>query len=134
MAHDTAVDFFIGSVHHVHGVPIDYNAELYNQAIQLSGGSTQGIYADYYDLQFEMLVKLQPRVVGHFDLIKLLSADPGHSPKEHEIVWQKIQRNLKFIVQYGGLIEINSSGLKKGRQNHTLEKLSAREVPYQLRC
>jgi histidinol phosphatase-like PHP family hydrolase len=72
-------------------------------------------------------------VVGHFDLIKLLSADPGHSPKEHEIVWQKIQRNLKFIVQYGGLIEINSSGLKKGRQNHTLEKLSARQIPYQLR-
>jgi histidinol-phosphatase (PHP family) len=45
--YDTAVDFFIGSVHHVHGVPIDYNAEICNQAIQLSGGTTQGIYADY---------------------------------------------------------------------------------------
>lgn len=114
LAHDPAVDFFIGSVHHVHGVPIDHNAQLYNQAIRLSGGTTQGIYADYYDLQLEMLVELKPRVVGHFDLIKLLNADPGRSPKEYGKVWKKIQRNLQFIVEYGGLIEVNSSGLRKG--------------------
>lgn len=108
------MDFFIGSVHHVHGVPIDHNVQLYNQAIRRSGGTTQGIYADYYDLQLEMLVELKPRVVGHFDLIKLLNADPGRSPKEYGNVWKKIQRNLQFIVEYGGLIEVNSSGLRKG--------------------
>lgn len=114
LAHDPAVDFFVGSVHHVHGIPIDHNADLYNRAMKLSGGTTEGLYADYYQLQFEMLVELKPKVVGHFDLIKLLSADPAQSPKEHESVWEKMQRNLKFIAEYGGLIEINSSGLRKG--------------------
>ena len=81
------MDFFIGSVHHVHGVPIDYNAALYSQAVRLSsGGTEQGLFADYYDLQYEILVALRPRIVSHFDLIKLLAAkplmDPRDGPKE----------------------------------------------------
>ena len=108
------MDFFIGSVHHVHTVPIDHNPLLYSKAMQLSGGTEAGLFADYYDLQYEMLVALRPKVVGHFDLIKLLSAKPLKDPRKWEKVWEKILRNLEFVVGYGGLIEVNTSGLRKG--------------------
>jgi len=114
LACNPTIDFFIGSVHHVHTVPIDHNPALYNKAMQLSGGTEEALFADYYDLQYEMLVALRPRVVGHFDLIKLLSAKPLKDPKLWANVWSKILRNLQFIVEYGGLIELNSSGLRKG--------------------
>ncbi|KAF8846575.1 histidinol-phosphatase [Acephala macrosclerotiorum] len=81
------VDFFIGSVRHVH-----------TQAAQLSGGTEGGFFANYYDLQYEMLVELRPRV----DL------------KKWEHVWRNILRSLELIIGYEGLIEVNSSGLRKG--------------------
>lgn len=108
------VDFFIGSVYHVHKVPIDHNPTLYSKAVQLSGGSEEGLFADYYDLQYKMLVKLRPRVVGHFDLIKLFSTKPLKDPKALRDIWKRILRNLEFIVGYRGLIKLNSSGLRKG--------------------
>jgi histidinol-phosphatase (PHP family) len=58
--------------------------------------------------------ELKPRVVGRFDLIKLLAAEPCQDPKRRGNDWRKIVRNLAFIVEYGGLLEINSSGLRKG--------------------
>ncbi|PVH81102.1 histidinol phosphate phosphatase H [Cadophora sp. DSE1049] len=93
------VDFFVGSVHHVHEVRIDHNITLYSKAVQLSGGSEEGLFADYYDLQYEMLVELRPRVVGSKALMT---------------IWKRIVRNLEFVVGYEGLIELNSSDLRKG--------------------
>jgi histidinol-phosphatase (PHP family) len=108
------VDFFIGSVHHVYSIPIDHNAALYSKAVQLSGGTEEVLFADYYDLQYEMLNSLRPKSVGHFDLIKLLSTRPLMDPRASRAIWTKILRNLRFVVEYGGLIEVNSSGLRKG--------------------
>ena len=61
-----------------------------------------------------MLKALQPKVVGHFDLIRLLSEQPGRDLREWKGVWQRVVRNLQEIVQQGGLMEINSSALRKG--------------------
>ena len=61
-----------------------------------------------------MLLTLKPRVVGHFDLIRLMSDLPNQDLKELKGVWEKIVRNLKVIVEQGGLVEVNSSGLRKG--------------------
>jgi histidinol phosphatase-like PHP family hydrolase len=54
--------------------------------------------------------------VGHFDLIRLLSAEPGRKMKGWEAgrVWEKMRRNLKFVAGYGGLLECNTSALRKG--------------------
>ena len=29
-------------------------------------------------------------------------------------IWEKIERNLEFIASYGGIVELNSSSLRKG--------------------
>lgn len=107
------VDYFIGSVHHVHEIPIDYDAAFYSKA-KATSGSEEKLYEDYFDSQYEMLKALRPKVVGHFDLIRLLSEQPGRDLREWKGVWQRVVRNLQEIVQQGGLMEINSSALRKG--------------------
>ena len=107
-------NLFIGSVHHVHTIPIDYDKSMYLKARQKSGGTDEKLAADYFDLQYDMLKALKPPVVGHFDLIRLLSDDPETSFVQWTDVWQKILRNLDFVAEYGGVVELNSAGLRKG--------------------
>lgn len=107
-------DFFVGSIHHVHTIPIDFDTAMYKDARLKAGGTDERLFQDYFDSQYEMLQAIQPLVVGHFDLIRLLSDEPDLGFKRYEGVWKKIERNLEFIASYGGVLELNSSGLRKG--------------------
>jgi len=109
-------DFFVGSVHHVHSVPIDYDHDLYQMARQKAGGSDERLFEDYFDAQLDMLQATKPPVVGHFDLIRLKSDHPNDSFQRMPGVWTRILRNLDFIVSYGGIIEINTASLRKGME------------------
>ena len=108
------LDVFIGSVHHVHTIPIDYDRNLYVDAREKAGGIDERLFEDYFDLQYEMLKGLKPPIVGHFDLIRLMSDNPDTVFSRSAVVWQKILRNLEFIAGYGGVIELNSAALRKG--------------------
>ncbi|WEW59349.1 histidinol-phosphatase [Emydomyces testavorans] len=107
-------DFFIGSVHHVHTIPIDYDKDFYSRARQLSGGTDEKLFEDYFDDQYKLLMELKPPVIGHFDLIRLMSDNSDASFQQWPQVWEKILRNLDFIAGYGGLLELNSASLRKG--------------------
>ena len=114
LASNPAIDYFIGSVHHVHEIPIDYDKALYVKARDVAGGTDERLFEDYFDAQFEMLGELTPRLVGHFDLIRLLSDEPNRDLKTMGGVWKKVLRNLERVVQLEALLEINSSALRKG--------------------
>ncbi|KAI9785324.1 MAG: histidinolphosphatase [Geoglossum umbratile] len=107
-------DMFVGSVHHVRTIPIDFDRPLYEKARRAAGGTDELLFQAYFDEQFDMLRALKPPVVGHFDLIRLKSDDPECSFQQWDGVWERILRNLTFIQSYGGLMELNSAGLRKG--------------------
>lgn len=117
-------DFFVGSVHHVHGVPIDFDKEMYAEALKVckrvegeeEDDEEEALFSDYFDAQYEMLCTLQPKIVGHFDLIRLLSKQPDRVLQGWGSgrVFEKVVRNLRIVRQYGGLLELNSSALRKG--------------------
>ncbi|KAJ5675706.1 hypothetical protein N7462_008603 [Penicillium macrosclerotiorum] len=107
-------EFFVGSVHHMHTVPIDYDRPMYERARELAGGSDERLFEDYFDAQLEMLKQTRPPVVGHFDLIRLKSDDPERSFRTWPGVWQRVLRNLDFVAEYGGLVELNGAALRKG--------------------
>ncbi|KAI9152067.1 putative histidinol-phosphatase [Paramyrothecium foliicola] len=114
-AESPALDYFIGSVHHVHSIPIDYDAATYASAVAASARATEeGLFEDYYDLQYEMLRALKPRIVGHFDLIRLMSSQPGRDLREWAGVWDRVKRNLALVREQGGMLECNTSALRKG--------------------
>lgn len=108
------LDLFIGSVHHVHTIPIDYSVTMFQAALHESGGSLEKLYEDYFDAQNDMLLALKPPIVGHFDLIRLKSGCPNEPFKKTSNVWRKIQRNLETMLAYGGVMEVNSAALRKG--------------------
>lgn len=108
------LDLFVGSIHHVHTLPIDYDTPSYHKAREISGGTDEQLFADYFDAQHAMLQALRPPVIGHFDLIRLKSDQPDRSFKTWPHIWDKITRNLKFVAEYGGVLELNSSSLRKG--------------------
>ena len=98
----------------MHTVPIDYDTPLYRKARAISGGTDERLFEDYFDSQLSMLEALKPPVVGHFDLIRLKSDDPERSFTQWPCVWEKILRNLDWIAEYGGIMELNSASLRKG--------------------
>ncbi|KAK4448155.1 putative histidinol-phosphatase [Podospora aff. communis PSN243] len=115
LASDPRVDYFMGSLHHVAGIPIDYDKAMYASAVAACGGTERGLWARYYDEQFDMLRALEPKVVGHFDLIRLLSENPARDVKaEWPDVWEKMVRNLREVKRVGGWLECNTSALRKG--------------------
>lgn len=97
----------------MHEIPIDYDAAFYEKARDVAG-SEEKLFEDYFDSQYDMLKAVRPWVVGHLDLIRLFSAQPGRDLSEWKGVWERVVRNLEEIVRQGGLVEVNTSALRKG--------------------
>ena len=114
LAADPAIDLFLGSVHHVHEIPIDFDRPMYEKAREESGGTDEKLFEDYFDSQYDMLHDLRPPVVAHFDLIRLYSDNKDKDLKSMPGVWRKVVRNLDYCARQGLMIEVNSSALRKG--------------------
>lgn len=68
----------------------------------------------YLDAQYEMIESLEPEVIGHFDLCLLFN--PGYSLNGvgKEGIWERVERNIKSVITYGGMFEANGAALRKG--------------------
>ena len=97
---------FINS--HLRNIPLDYDIPTLEILERQIG--TEQMFLEYFDQQYDMLVSIKPIVVGHFDLIRLWR----HTFKISGECWVKIKRNIDFINEYGGIIELNSRAYKKG--------------------
>ena len=105
-------DYVVGSVHHVKDIPFDYSKSCYDQAADCFGG-LDGLYAAYFDQQYEMIRELKPRVVGHLDIIRIY--DPGYrSLLVKPVVWKKIVRNLNLVKQLNLILDFNLRPLSRG--------------------
>jgi len=68
----------------------------------------------YFDAQYDMLVRLQPEVMGHIDLCLLWTPEISLQGEGMEPVWDKVRRNVEYVVSYGGLFEANAAAIRKG--------------------
>ena len=107
-------DFCVGSIHHVRGIPIDYNYELWQKARDACGGTDELLFSQYFDEQFDLLSQIKPLVIGHFDVIRLWAPDKMVRLGQWPSVWTRVIRNIDTVIRYGGLFEFNSSALRKG--------------------
>ncbi|CAK7891415.1 hypothetical protein CAAN1_01S04984 [[Candida] anglica] len=121
------INMTVGSVHYVNEIPIDFSPDLWIEARDsLPDKTSRSLFLQYFELQYEVLSKLKPTVVGHFDLIRLFEpsneVDPttGKLMKDISLeqdwpdVWELVVRNIKFVESYGGLFELNSAAIRKG--------------------
>ncbi|SCU99005.1 LADA_0H16732g1_1 [Lachancea dasiensis] len=130
------IQFCIGSIHHVNGIPIDFDRSGWDRALKSAGNNLRSLLRDYFEQQYELIRELKPLVLGHFDLFRLfctddlyIDAETGEkveklsstsvraSEASFPALWDDIKglalRNLEAVASYGGLIEINTSGLRK---------------------
>ncbi len=105
-------DYLLGGVHHVAQIPFDYSREAYGQAAAAAGGM-EALYCRYFDLQYELIQTLKPRVVAHFDLIRIFDADYAGRWRQPAIA-RRIERNLALIAQLDLILDYNVAALRKG--------------------
>ena len=105
-------DYIVGSVHYVNDINFDYSKNSYDRAAE-SAGSIDLLYQDYFDQQYEMIARLRPEVVGHFDLIRIF--DPDYRERMgQEQVMVRMRRNLELIKEYDLILDFNLRALHKG--------------------
>jgi len=116
-AHGRNIDYIVGSVHHVNEIPIDFDEPTFERALASFGGTDErdnmtALLCAYFDNQHELMVRLKPQVIGHFDLCRLYR--PNLKLEEYEGVWQRVTRNVELGVESGALFELNAAAFRKG--------------------
>lgn len=111
------VEYIVGSVHHVNGQAIDFSREGFDSVLASFPNTSptsqfNALFCAYFDAQLIILERLQPQVVGHFDLCKLYY--PDEDLRDYPEVWAKVQRNIRVAQAYGALFEISSAAFRKG--------------------
>jgi histidinol-phosphatase (PHP family) len=107
-------DYIVGSVHHVNDICFDYSKQWYEKAVE-SCGSVNTLYHAYFDRQYEMIMRIKPFVVGHFDLIRIFDPDYEQRLMQPDIV-KKINRNLERIRSMGLVMDFNLRPLARGEK------------------
>ncbi len=105
-------DYIVGSVHHIEGIPFDYSEEQYQRAADAVGGM-EALYCAYFDRQYDLIERLKPQVVGHFDLIRLFDPIYRRQLMRRDVL-NKVQRNLELIRDLGLILDFNVAAMKKG--------------------
>jgi len=108
-------DYIVGSVHHVSDFMIDYSRDEYDKAVRFHGGVEQ-LFCQYFDQQYEMIVRYKPSVVGHFDLIRLFDPDYLRTLSRPEVA-NRVNRNLEKVREFDLILDFNMAGFdKEGRE------------------
>lgn len=115
--HEKSIEYIVGSVHHCHEKPIDFDKPTFDKTLASipaieDSEKLKILFESYFDAQFRLMQVLKPEVIGHFDLCRLYY--PETRLESYPSVWKKVERNLRFAIDYGALIEINASAFRKG--------------------
>ncbi len=107
-----APDYIVGSVHHIDGIPFDYNEAAYQSAVT-AAGDVEALYCRYFDRQHDLIQALTPQVVGHFDLIRIFDSAYRRTLR-YPSVQERIKRNLALIQSLDLILDFNVAAIKKG--------------------
>ncbi len=113
---DYGFDYIVGSVHFVRDGSIDSdpNDPDTRRALRECGG-VEPFAVEYYQAVAQMVRAVQPEVVAHFDLVRLLAHRLGEvhavdTPRVREAVIGA----LFAVREAGSMLEVNTAGIRKG--------------------
>lgn len=104
-------DYIVGSVHYVDDCIIDYKPEYFKRALESCGGY-ENLAVRYFHTLADMVEKLNPEVVGHFDLIR--KGFPETQDLETERILAAAGEALEVIRDRHALLDVNTAGYRKG--------------------
>jgi histidinol-phosphatase (PHP family) len=100
---DERVDYLVGSVHLLHGLPIDHSGHMELWETR----DKDYIYEEYYKRVNEMVLTGKINIVGHLDLPKKYGTRPA---KDHSELIRTIAKNAR---NSNTAVELNTAGLRK---------------------
>ncbi|CAE6345819.1 unnamed protein product [Rhizoctonia solani] len=116
------IEYVVGSVHHCNGIPIDFDRPTFEKAVasfsdsqtikveEFGPNEVQAAFLnEYLDTQFRLMERIHPEVIGHFDLCRLYTPHLSLEP-----VWNRVERNVRYAVDYGAAFELNAAAFRKG--------------------
>ena len=111
------IEYIVGSVHHVRGVPIDFDHPTFQSCVGTFDGASErermeGFLCAYFDAQYEVLERFRPEIVGHIDLCRLYN--PRLLFSDYPRVEEKLERNIRFAADYGAIFEASAAPFRKG--------------------
>ncbi|KAH9921936.1 histidinol-phosphatase [Epithele typhae] len=119
--HTDQIEYIVGSVHHVAGIPIDFDQPTFASALTsfapdpsspAEPATTSAFLCAYLDAQHDLLRRFHPEVVGHLDLCRLYT--PVLRFADFPAALERVRRNVAFAVSYGALFELNAAAFRKG--------------------
>jgi histidinol-phosphatase (PHP family) len=138
------VEYVVGSVHHVAEQGIDFSKEWWEACVNSFSTDTGTDHPTlpppphtqrltkalpdvpfppaavtaylhaYLDAHHTLITRIQPTVIGHFDLCRLYIPKLPLNHPSLPGVWEKVERNIKEVVAYGGLFEVSAASFRKG--------------------
>ncbi|KZT09920.1 histidinol phosphate phosphatase H [Laetiporus sulphureus 93-53] len=122
--HEGRIEYLVGSIHHANGIPIDFDEPTFQKCLASFGGGTsssasasaahkqmEAYLCSYFDAQYEVLQRLHPEVIGHIDLCRLYN--PSLRLADYPRAWEKLERNIRYAIEYDALFELNAAALRK---------------------
>ncbi|KAI0824469.1 histidinol-phosphatase [Trametes gibbosa] len=120
------IEYLVGSVHHVNGIPIDFDEKTFMKSLdsfrptsvdessewQQEHETMEAFLCSYFDSQLELVRRFRPEIIGHFDLCRLYN--PSLQFGNYPNALARIKRNVREAVGYGALFELNAAAFRKG--------------------
>ena len=121
--HGQRIEYLVGSVHHANSIPIDFDSATFGKALDSFPASQatgeegrhqrmEALLCSYFDAQYDLLRRFHPEIVGHVDLCRLYT--PTLRFDDYPEAWEKLERNVKYAIDYGALFEVNAAAFRKG--------------------
>ncbi|KAJ2557767.1 hypothetical protein EV175_001146 [Coemansia sp. RSA 1933] len=107
------LDYYVGSVHHIDGMPLDFDEEGYNQIVAHFNGDRGAMFRRYFDQQLVLLQTVRPEIVGHMDLVRIFHPPNTEDPLARADIRALASRNIDYAIAYGAVFEINARAWKK---------------------
>lgn len=105
-------DYVLAGIHHVENIPFDSGPEDYRRAVDACQ-DVETLYCRYFDRQLEVMQRLEPKVIAHFDLIRIF--DEAYQQRwKVPAIWSRVERNLQYIAGKGMILDYNVAALRKG--------------------
>ncbi len=117
-----SLDYVIGSVHFAgrnekeEYWPIDGPFDLFEKGLnEIYGGDVQKAVETYYNLITEMVLKYEPTIIGHIDLIKLNNKKEYFFKESEKWYRNIVLKTLDNIAKRNSLLEINTGGITRNK-------------------
>ena len=107
---DERVEYIVGSVHHLKSMALDVTADGMAK-VEAEFGGHVAMQKAYFVKQREMVEKLGPTIVAHFDLVRKYR---GTGYVYCEEVMVEIRKTLAVVKEHGCLLDINCALKRKG--------------------